>query len=356
MKITSSSVAMQSERKYVSIRQEMREEKTQYVTANKKGEETEKAKQPSLSDTVKNMIEQQAEMANTANLQKTEPSYEDEWSLKVKLVEKMLQALDKIAKSITKRQPMSLFELFDNGDNKQFENLSAFTSKAPAPGKWVKNVKTSTFFAEVENTTFSTVGIAKTEDGRQINFNIDLEMSRGFCEQVEAEWQEDVVFTDPLVINLEGNSADLSDQKFLFDIDGDGNKESISRLQNGSGYLAYDKNGNGIIDDGNELFGAKTGNGFAELAEYDADGNGWIDENDPIFDKLKIWTQDSSGKTKLVGLADADVGAIYLGSTATDFTLQNNETGDVHGQVRRTGFYLKESGGSGTVQHVDVAV
>lgn len=354
MKITSSSVAMQSDRTYTAIRQETREEKVQYVMANNKG--TESVKKPTMSGMVKDMIEQQADMAESAKAQEIQPSYENEWSMKMKLVGKMLEALDKMAKSITSKKPMSLFEIFDNGNDSKFENVSALTIKSIAPGKWVRNVKTSTFFAEVEHTTFSTVGIAKTEDGREINFNIDVEMSRGFQAKFDAEWQEDVVFTDPLVINLEGNSADLSDQKFLFDIDGDGNKESISRLQKGSGYLAYDKNGNGIIDDGNELFGAKTGNGFAELAEYDADGNGWIDENDPIFDKLKIWTQDDSGNTKLVGLADADVGAIYLGSVSTDFTLQNNETGDVNGQVRRTGFYLKESGGSGTVQHVDVAV
>ncbi len=350
MKIASSTIAMQSERTYTAIRQEVREEKTQYITEN--DDKAENVKQPSITDAVKGMIEKQAELYGTANQGKVEPSYESEFSLKVKLMEKMLEALSKMVKGTGRKNPISLYDLFDNGNKSEIINLG----NRPAPGKWVKNIKTSTFFAEVEHTTFSTVGIAKTEDGREINFNIDLEMSRGFCEQVEAEWQEDVICTDPLVINLEGNNAELTDQKFLFDIDGDGNKESISRLQKGSGYLAYDKNGNGIIDDGNELFGAKTGNGFAELAEYDADGNGWIDENDPIFDKLKIWTQDSSGNTKLVGLADADVGAIYLGNVSTDFTLKSNETGEVNGQIRRTGFYLKESGGSGTVQHVDVAV
>ena len=78
----------------------------------------------------------------------------------------------------------------------------------------------------------------------------------------------------------------------MFDIDADGEEESISYLQGGSGYLALDKNGDGVINDGSELFGTKSGDGFADLAEYDADGNGWIDENDPIFDKLLIWAKD----------------------------------------------------------------
>ena len=58
----------------------------------------------------------------------------------------------------------------------------------------------------------------------------------------------------------------------------------------------------------------------------------------------------------MIGLADADVGAIYLGNVSTNFTLKSEETGATNGQIRNTGFYLKESGGSGTVQHVDVAV
>ncbi|MCI8628390.1 MAG: hypothetical protein HFE57_02600 [Firmicutes bacterium] len=353
MKITSSTVAMQSERQYTAVRQEVRQQNVQYITAKpQENNETESTEKSSLADTVKSMIEKQAELAGTAKQQNTEP-YEDELSLKVKLMEKMLSALSKITQRMSGRSIMSLFDLFDNGNQKEIQALNTNTL---TPGKWVRNVKTSSFFAETEHTTFSTVGVAKTADGREINFNIDLEMSRAFEAQVDKEWQEDVVFTDPLVINIEDNNAELSDQKFMFDIDGDGNKESISRLQKGSGYLAYDKNGNGIIDDGNELFGAKTGNGFAELAAYDADGNGWIDENDPIFEKLKIWTQDSSGNTKLIGLADADVGAIYLGNVSTNFTLKSEETGATNGQIRNTGFYLKESGGSGTVQHVDVAV
>ncbi len=350
MKITSSAVAMQSERKYTAVKREVRKESLQYVSTKPQGDETEKAEQPSLTDAVKGMIENQAQVSSTAKQKHF--SVEDELSMKVKLMEKMLAAISNVFKKMSKGSTMSLFDLFDNSDQSDFQ---AFT-KVASPGKWVRTVKASSFFAETEHTTFSTVGVAKTEDGREINFNVELEMSRAFESQISAEWQEDVVFKDPLVINLEGNNAELTDQKFLFDIDGDGNKESISRLQKGSGYLAYDKNGNGIIDDGNELFGAKTGNGFAELAVYDADGNGWIDENDPIFDKLKIWTQDSSGNTKLVGLADADVGAIYLGSASTDFTLKSEETGKTNGQIRSTGFYLKESGGSGTVQHVDVAV
>ena len=177
-------------------------------------------------------------------------------------------------------------------------------------------------------------------------------MSRSFETAYEIVGQEEV-FTDPLVINLDTDAAALSDVSFYFDLDCDGEKEEISGLDSASGFLALDKNGDGKINDGSELFGAKTGDGFAELARYDQDGNGWIDENDEIFSKLRVWVQCGDGEGKLLSLAEADVGAIFLGKQATQFTLANSK-GDENAMVRSTGVYLKESTGlAGTVQHVD---
>jgi hypothetical protein len=226
----------------------------------------------------------------------------------------------------------------------------------PVSGTWIREVKASNFISETENTSYSSVGIAKTKDGRELNFNIDLEMSRSFTQYSNLEWSEPVVFTDPLIINLESNPTSLSDQKFLFDLDSDGEQESISSLNKGSGYLALDKNNDGIINDGSELFGTKTGNGFADLSTYDSDKNGWIDESDAVFNKLKVWLKDSEGNDKIISLKDADIGAIYLGSSQTEFSLKSTETGTVNGQIRSTGFYLKENGGTGTVQQVDLSI
>ena len=104
------------------------------------------------------------------------------------------------------------------------------------------------------------------------------------------------------------------------------------------------------------MFGTKSGNGFKDLAEYDSDHNGWIDENDEIFDDLRVWTKGPNGEDRLVSLLESDVGAIYLGYTDTEFTLNNFESNEVNGMVRSTGVFLKESGGVGTVQHVDLAL
>jgi hypothetical protein len=140
----------------------------------------------------------------------------------------------------------------------------------------------------------------------------------------------------------------------MFDIDCDGTEDRISMPGRGSGFLALDKNGDGIINGGSELFGAKSGDGFADLRKYDSDGNGWIDENDAVFNKLKVWCKGIGGEDILMDLKEADVGAIFLGSVATEFTLGGRD-GIRDGVIRSTGFFLKESGGIGTVQHVDLA-
>lgn len=212
-----------------------------------------------------------------------------------------------------------------------------------------------TYYEEQEDTTFSTKGTVCTGDGRQIDFGLHVEMSRSFSAYYKENYtQIQTRMCDPLVINLEGDVAELEDQTFYFDIDADGTEDEIAALGKGSGYLALDKNKDGVINDGSELFGAHSGNGFADLAAYDSDGNGWIDEGDEIWSKLLIWTKDESGRDKCYTLKEKGVGAICLSNTDTDFSL-NSEKNIPNGRIRRTGIFLYENGLAGTVQHLDVA-
>lgn len=212
-------------------------------------------------------------------------------------------------------------------------------------------------YYEQESTSFAAQGQAMTEDGRQIDFNINVEMSRSFA--VYTQTQIPMLqssFLDPLVINVGSDVTQISDQKFKFDLDADGVEDEISMPTKGSAFLALDLNGDGIINDGNELFGTKSGDGFKDLGKYDSDGNGWIDENDGIFDKLRIWYKNENGEDELVSLKDADVGAIFLGEQDTQFSLQGSN-GATNGMVRSTGIFLHEStGAAGTISHVDLAV
>ena len=212
------------------------------------------------------------------------------------------------------------------------------------------------YCAESETTCFDAKGTAITTDGRSLSFNISVEMSRSFVEMSE----ERIDFgqprlCDPLVINLNTDVASVSDQKFFFDIDTDGEKEEFSMLEKNSGYLALDHNNDGSINDGSELFGTQSGNGFKDLLAHDADGNGWIDEADPIFQKLKIWIMDEMGNSTLLNLKEAGVGAIYLGYENTEFSLKN-EAHETNAVIQKTGLFLYENGLSGTMQQMDLAV
>lgn len=267
-------------------------------------------------------------------------------------------AQEKDADSLAKIQEESLdylMMLFFGKAPKAFSTASPAIN--PSQGLLSQTTETFSLYHEEEHTTFSTTGTVVTADGRTLTFQLEASMSRSFTEQAYSRIQQltTTVFCDPLVINLNTDTAQVSDQKFYFDLDGDGHKEAISTLGSGSGFLALDKNGDGKINDGTELFGAKSGNGFADLAKYDSDGNGWIDEGDEIFEKLLIWTKDSRGKDVLCGLGKAGVGAIYLGNASTEFSLTGKNPHTVNARVRKTGIFLYENGMAGTIQHVDLA-
>lgn len=209
---------------------------------------------------------------------------------------------------------------------------------------------------ESESTTFSSQGKVVTADGREISFGIDCSMSRSFTESFSQSVQmQTISYVDPLVINLDSGVTQVSDQKFYFDLNSDGIKEEISKLSGKNGYLAYDKNEDGIINDGSELFGTRSGDGFYDLEQYDKDQNGWIDEQDAIFDKLQIWTTNEQGEQVLCDLKEAKVGALCLRKAPTEFSLNSQGSNETNALIRSTGIFLYENGMAGTLQQLDMA-
>ncbi len=209
---------------------------------------------------------------------------------------------------------------------------------------------------EKQDMSFSAKGSVKTSDGKEIDFDLELNMSREFVSRTDVSMRAgDAVVKDPLVVNFGSSSASLTSQKYSFDIDSDGTSDQISFAGAGSGFLAFDINNDGTINNGSELFGPQSGNGFNDLAQYDSDINGWIDENDEIYDKLRIWTKDENGNDQLFAIGEKGIGAIYLGSAATAYDMKTSSN-DTLGSIARSGIYLTENGKAGTIQHVDLVI
>jgi len=216
----------------------------------------------------------------------------------------------------------------------------------------ISGLRAEGFYYESETVSYQANGVVHTADGRTITVDISMNMSREFVSYmgISADVSR---LVDPLVINYGGTAASLMGEKFLFDLTMDGNMDSLSLLGEGSGFLAIDRNGDGKINDGSELFGPSTGCGFSELRKYDTDGNGWIDENDEIFDKLVVWSRDKDGKDIIYTLRELGIGAIFLGDISTDFAFKS-ESNETLGVMRSTSFFIKQCGGVGTLSHIDL--
>lgn len=147
---------------------------------------------------------------------------------------------------------------------------------------------------------------------------------------------------DPLLIDLTGQGITTLglDAGLRFDHDGDGLKEATGWAGAGTGLLMIDRDGNGQLSDGSELFGDFTPsnggspvNGFQALAQYDRNQDGRIDAGDAVWSQLKVWRQardpitsealidDPDYAGELVGLDELGIVAIHLdaaGTAATD--------------------------------------
>lgn len=207
---------------------------------------------------------------------------------------------------------------------------------------------------EKSRVSFAAEGVVRTADGREISLNLNFNIDQEIVQHSSFQLRAGAALKDPLVINFGGSVASFTERTMSFDIDFDGDQDTIHKLSANSGYLALDKNNNGKVDDGRELFGPQTDNGYGELAKYDEDGNGWIDENDSVFNHLKIWYHDELGISRLVALTDKNIGAIYLGSVDTQMNMYSAD--GMAGRLRQSGLVLLENGESRVMQELDVRI
>lgn len=270
------------------------------------------------------------------------------------VVDPKLEPLIRLVELITGRK-VRLFRAEDLNAHAAPQGSPGANPASPRAGWGLSYDRTETRY-EAEHTQVQVAGTVKTSDGREITFALSLEMRREYLETRSVSLRAgDALLKDPLVIHFDGPAGELSDLRFDFDIDADGRLDNMAFVGAGSGFLVLDKNGNGRVDDGRELFGALSGDGFADLATLDEDGNGWIDENDSAFDQLQVWQKNAEGEDRLRTLREANVGALYLGRAASPFSVRDAGHQTL-AEVRSTGVYLREDGAAGALQQIDLAV
>ncbi|AWL12867.1 hypothetical protein HMF8227_02415 [Saliniradius amylolyticus] len=200
---------------------------------------------------------------------------------------------------------------------------------------------------------FSASGKIELAGGQQLSFEFDSYFGQSFYSESTQLLTRDQL-KDPLVLSFDGGPVRVTGDTHDFDLNGDGKQNSVAILDRGSAYLALDRNQDGIVNDGLELFGARTNNGFAELAELDEDGNGFIDSGDSIYDQLQLWFK-STDADKLQSLAGAGVAAISLDHISTPFRLMD-EHQQQQGVIRQSGVFIDQQGHGGLVQQIDLKI
>ncbi len=290
-----------------------------------------------------------AASSRTKRLESAPRDQEDQKDVKLRLLEAMVFALTGKRIRLCAVDEDLLGQVKGDLPTQSFQGRSALD--------WGLEYDSFHSYEENEQMNYAASGSVKTEDGRTINFRLELSLSRSYYEQSSVSIRMGSrPRTDPLVIAYAGSAPTLSRQKVAFDLDADGKTEQISFATAGSGFLALDKNGDGIINNGTELFGPQSGNGFTDLRAYDIDNNGWIDENDPVFGKLSILTMGEDGSKTLFSLGQAGVGAIYLQDTKTEYALTNTTGQRADGVMRASSVFLRENGTAGTIHHIDLTI
>ena len=159
-----------------------------------------------------------------------------------------------------------------------------------------------------------------------------------------------ISFRDPLTLDLDGDGIELTAlgtagqtgaSTVFFDFDGDGFRERTGWVKADDGMLAIDLNGNGLIDNGGELFGQPARDGYEVLETYDTFADGVIDAKDAAFARLRIWRDlDQDGVTdagELKTLTESGITSIALTRTDVTGTNQGHDRGFQGGFTRTNG-------------------
>lgn len=157
---------------------------------------------------------------------------------------------------------------------------------------------------------------------------------------------------DPLVLDLDGDGIETTSPRtgtvILFDHNADGIKTGTGWVRPDDAWLVLDRDGNGSIDSGRELFGVDTlkangqlaADGFDALREFDTNGNGQVEATDSAFASLALWrdlNQDGISQAhELTSLTGHGIASIGIDANGSAQALTDGNLISAMGQFTRT--------------------
>ncbi len=216
---------------------------------------------------------------------------------------------------------------------------------APPEGPTKRTIMEFNYRYQAVEASFA--GAVQLEDGSSQSFAFSFSMEESYA---SFSIRQEAILKDPLVLSTTGQSFQWTGASQSFDFFSNGTSAKLPTLANGQYYLSYDRNQDGRITEGKELFGPGTGSGFAELAVLDEDQDGFVDSSDSAWQQLSIWRPGEA----LQSLTDAGIGAISAQSVATSFGLYDGDA--LMARIARSGIFLTEQGNVGLMQQVDLNI
>jgi len=210
-------------------------------------------------------------------------------------------------------------------------------------------------------------------DNKKVDLNYQLNLQASYS-SMRSITTTAAALKDPLIIQFGARSIGHITDYAQFDINNDNKQNDLPIFSGDVGYLVFDKNNNNRVDNGGELFGPTTNNGFSELAQLDSNNNGFFDNQDDKFSQVYIWqpkqaktnnNEQSLGeqpntqanKQNLVSLSQAGIKAISLNAIATQFNFRDQSksgNGAINAQLTQTSFAITENNQALGVHQIDV--
>lgn len=210
-----------------------------------------------------------------------------------------------------------------NGDDTQLTQFLDAVDRAIAEGGNNLDSVLASFYSHGADTVQTEVRQEITVvsfEHLQLDLEMHIDSQGNVTFQSIQQHSQQVQQGDPLVLDLDGDGIELSGLGggVQFDITGDGVKEQTAFATGDDVLLALDRNGNGTIDSGRELFGDQNGarNGLEELAKFDDNQDGIIDGKDSIYNHLLLFSDrnrdGTSQRDELRTLTEVGIASIDL--------------------------------------------